>query len=144
MTNASGRRETLLDPVKVRFTADDKAALMAASAALGTSVSEVVRLAVKAMAERPDGPAHHVLASASSAPDRTAYGAYAEAANARARQLQKIGVNVNQIARRLNAGNRVDDAVAAVLADVRRELRRLGSQDDDEARRIVAKRGAWR
>lgn len=53
-------------------------------------------------------------------------------------QLSRIGNNLNQIARQLNAGGGVHSDVVRTLAEVRAELRHVGGAADafvDEARR---------
>ena len=99
----------------------------ARAAAEGTSVSEAWRrVAAAGLGRRVRRPR-----SRGEALDPQTVRALAELLNPIERQLNRVGVNVNQIARRLNQGGRPRGSDAAQLlaafADVRKEQERVGA-----------------
>ncbi len=102
MSDTSTARHTRL--VTVRMTPDEHADALSVAAALGVSVSRLMRSRAEAL---PPPRADLALAS----------------------EIQKIGVNVNQIAHQINAGNAPGlEVILPVLEILHGELSELRSQ----------------
>lgn len=100
------RRDAVLS---VRCTAAERARIEASAAALDAHLADFLRSAIL---DRPAAPRRRRSAASSG-----------RLTPAELRELNRIGVNLNQIARALNYGTR--DPVAAELADTLAQLRAI-------------------
>lgn len=104
--------------LKLRLTARERAALDTAAAAYGLTAAEYMRR--RSLGER--------LPATSAATRQTAVLATA---------LLRIGVNLNQIAHRMNAGRAAPDYLPALIARIDAELDRLYGPGSDEGRAVL-------
>ncbi len=103
--SAKTARETLVHDVHVRLSDDDMQLVRGVSEALGVPQSKAIRL----MLRRVDGGAAAVTAAPVIEELRDALEKFARGHELHAVAVDRVGENVNQIARRLNSGEHVAD-----------------------------------
>ena len=113
-------REELVHDVHLRLTEDDMRLVRGVAEALGVTQSKALRL----MLRRHDGGAAAVAAAPVLDDVRDALERFARAHELHAVALDRVGANLNQIARHLNSGESAHDhEVIAVVDQTRRALR---------------------
>lgn len=113
-------REALVHDVHVRLTEDDMYLVCGVSQALGMSKSKALRL----MLRRHDGGSAAVAAAPTLDYVRNALEKFARGHELHSIAVDRVGANLNQIARHLNSGECVhDDEVVAALNEAWAALR---------------------
>lgn len=113
-------REALVHDVHLRLTEDDMHLVRGVAEVLSVTQSKAIRL----MLRRSDGGAAAVAAAPVLDDVRDALERFARAHELHAVALDRVGANLNQIARHLNSGERAHDhEVIVVLDQTQRVLR---------------------
>lgn len=117
--SAKTTRETLVHDVHVRLSEHDMQLVRGVSEALGVPQSKAIRL----MLRRVDGGAAAVTAAPVIEELRDALEKFARGHELHAVAVDRVGENVNQIARRLNSGEHVaPEELAAAIELVRGKI----------------------
>lgn len=104
---------TKLKQIKVYFSPDDYDIIKSKAAAENVSMAELIRREVGLEIENAPAPKSTHREAAATADPALLY------------ELKKIGNNLNQIAKKVNAENAIDRATLAVLVSIEKEMKLL-------------------
>lgn len=97
--------------IKINLSPKDHARFSAAAAAENISMAELIRQKIGAKIE--DAPAPKITRPVKKTDPKLLY------------EMNRIGNNLNQIARYLNSGGKLDKTVLQILVNIEDEMRRL-------------------